>query len=87
MIKNKFILEKVSIEKNMAPRSTFFQKRDSKQEVFLYRYFFCLKTEKKQKKGIPNAQKISIDQAGPGKRQQAGGAAEITTLNFEGNRV
>ena len=77
----------VSIEKNHSFGTTFFQKKDSEGAVFLYRYFFCLKTEKKQKKGIPNAQKISIDQAGPGKRQQAGGAAEITTLNFEGNRV
>ena len=61
MIKNKFIFEKVSIEKNMAPRSTFFQKRDSGQAIFLYRYFFCLKTAKIFKKGILNEEKICID--------------------------
>ena len=77
----------VSIEKNHSSGTTFFQKKDSGGVFFLYRYFFCLKTGKKQKKGIPGEQKISIDRARPEQRQQAGGAAEITTLNFVGNRV
>ena len=55
----------VSIEKNHSSGTPFFQKKDSEGAVFLYRYFFCLKTEKKQEKGIPGEQKISIDRAGP----------------------
>ena len=59
-----FVGRRVSIEKNLAARSTFFQKRDSVQAIFLYRYFFCFKSVKKQEKGIPGRQKISIDRAG-----------------------